>query len=272
MIPSITISAPGSKFSPIVLQGEYASQIRLAASIGFKAVELHICDPNKVDRQAITKAVESSNLVVSTIGTGQAYVDEHIYFTSPVSEVRRAAVQRIKDQIDFAKDFGAKVIIGTIKGPLPADEDSQNLARKTAIDCFRECAEYAERSKVRLTLEAINRYETNFLNDASQTVEFIRQVGSPVVGLHLDTFHMNIEEISIEETIHRNRDHLIHLHVADSNRWSPGRGHVDFLSIMRCLRAVDYQGFLGVECLPLPEPSAAAENALTYLEHLIRLA
>lgn len=272
MIPSITISSIGSKFSPIVLQGDYAAQINLASALGFKAVELHVRNPSEIHCRAISQAVEATGLVVSTIGTGQAYVDEDLYFTSEVPEIRRAAVQRIMDQIDFAKNFGAKVIIGTIKGPLPRGGNNVDAVRTMAINCLIECAEYAEKMGVGLALEAINRYETNFLNNASEVIELIKMVGSSAIGLHLDTFHMNIEEVSIEDALWRYKEHLVHVHVADSNRQGPGRGHVNFLNIVRCLKAAGYQGFLGVECLPLPDPSTAAESALGYLERLISLA
>ena len=116
---SVTISSPGSKFAPIILQGEYIAQIYKAKEIGYKAIELHIRDPKIINYSSIMQAIKKSNLVVSAIGTGQAYVDDKIYFTSIDKKIRRDAVQRIKDQIDLASKFNSKVIIGTIKGFLP---------------------------------------------------------------------------------------------------------------------------------------------------------
>jgi sugar phosphate isomerase/epimerase len=265
---SITITANGSKFSPIVFSGDYAQQIEIAGSLGFKAAELHIQDPNKINQAAIGAALQKSGMRVSTIGTGQAYVDEGLSFASPDAAIRERAVQRIKDQIKFAQRLKAKVIIGTIKGRMPENPEDQVTARKRVLDCFRECIAYAEKSETYLTLEAINRYETNFLNTAAETVALIDEVGSPLLGLHLDTFHMNIEEVSIEEALRKYARYLIHVHVADSNRWAPGMGHLDFAGIVKTLRAIDYQGFLGVECLPKPEPLLAAKQALAYLKSL----
>lgn len=266
---SITISTPGSKFAPIVFQGEYDKQIINASSVGYEAVELHIRDPKAIARRELFQALNKTNIRVSTIGTGQAYVDERIFFTSFDENIRQAAVQRIKDQIDLAAELNAKVIIGTIKGPLPETKSEKGKARGLAIQCLKECLEYADSFNVKLTLEAINRYETNFLNTAEETVNFINEIGSENLGLHLDTFHMNIEEISIEETVRAFRNFIFHIHIADSNRLPPGKGHLNFRSIIRELEAVGYSGSLGIECLPIPSSFVAAKQAFEYMGSLL---
>jgi len=205
---------------------------------------------------------------VSAIGTGQAYVDEKIYFTSIDKEIRSAAVQRIKDQIDLASKLNSKVIIGTIKGFLPEDKNDRVIALDRATTCLKECAEYAKYEKVNLVLEAINRYETNFLNTAKQTVEFIEKIDPSIMGLHLDTFHMNIEEKLIGEVIKEYSSYLAYLHFADSNRLSPGLGHINFTEIVLALKEINYNGYIGIEALPLPDSYSAAKQALSYIGRL----
>ena len=266
---SLTISSPGPKTAPIIFRGDYAERITQAAAIGYKAMELHIRDPKVVDRKSILRGLEKRGMEVSTIGTGQAYGEDRIFFTSQDEQVRRAAVQRIKEQIDFASQLGAKVIIGLIKGPLPEEESQKANARSKAIDCLRECADYAQKGNVLLVLEAINRYEANFLNTAEETERFLQEVGSAMVGLHLDTFHMNIEEVSIEGAIRKHAKRLMHMHLADSNRWVPGMGHLDFHSVLSTLREIGYQGYLGLECFPIPDPQSAAEQAIEYLGEIL---
>jgi len=266
---SLTISSPGLKSAPILFTGDYGEQIDLAAAIGFEAVELHIRDPKRVDRRSLLKSLEKTGLEVSTIGTGRAYGEDKIFFTSSDKQVREAAAQRIKDQVDFASLIGAKVIIGLIRGPLPEGEFERTMARTYATDCLKECADYAQKAGVQLPVEAINRYETNFLTTAEETERFIRGIDSEAVGLHLDTFHMNIEEVSIEETIKKHAGRLIHIHLADSNRWAPGMGHLNFKSILSTLRETGYPGYLGLECLPMPSAQNAAEYAFHYLEDLL---
>lgn len=266
---SLTISVPGSKTAPIIFQGDYSEEIVRAARIGYKAVELHIRDPKAIDQKAIRRSLEETGIRVSTIGTGLAFGQDRIFLASPDEGVRRAAIQRIRDQIDFASELRAHVIIGLIKGPLPESEPERGLARQRMVDGLRECADYARKADVQLPVEAINRYESNFLNTAGETHGFIQEVGSPCVGIHLDTYHMNIEEVSIEEAIKRHADRLIHIHLADSNRWAPGMGHLDFKSILTALKEVRYQGALGLECLPRPDAETAARSALRFLKEVM---
>jgi sugar phosphate isomerase/epimerase len=266
---SVTISSLGSKFAPIIFQGDYTTGIKKAKEIGFKAVELHIRDPKAINTKEIIEALEKNIISVSTIGTGQAYVDEGLHFTSVDKNIRDAAVKRIKEQVELAERLRAKVIIGTIKGLLPEDNGEQEIALERVIRCLRDCSEYAQKKDVPLVLEAINRYESNYLNTAEQTIEFIKKVGSPVIGLHLDTFHMNIEEKSIVETIKKYSYHLSHLHFADSNRWAPGFGHIDFAKIVAVLKKINYEGYIGIEALPLPDDVSAAKQALFHIGKLV---
>jgi sugar phosphate isomerase/epimerase len=262
---SITIATPGSKFAPIVLQGDYPEQIGRAARLGYPAVELHIRDPKAIDRAAVLGALRKNGLAVSTIGTGQAFVDEGLCFSDPDDAVRAKAVQRIKDQIEFAAELGARVIIGTVKGVLPAVPREVPEVKRRIVACLAQCAAFAERNGVGLTLEAINRYEANFLNTGAETVALLQEIGSPALGLHLDSFHMNIEEASTVAAIRSCAAYLVHVHLADSNRWPPGMGHLDFKTILTVLHEVGYQGFLGVECLPRPDAETAARQALDHL-------
>jgi len=86
--------------------------------------------------------------------------------------------------------------------------------------------------------------------------------------LLLDTFHMNIEEPQIEASIRLCADRIFHFHVADSNRWSPGMGHLDFQSILQALHATGYQGWVSGEFLPLPDAQTAARRSATHLRQL----
>lgn len=96
-------------------------------------------------------------------------------------------------------------------------------------------------------------------------MEVIRRVGAQNLGLLLDTFHMNIEEPNIAESIRACGDRLFHFHVADSNRWYPGAGHLDFPSILGALRATGYSGFVSAEYVPLPDAESSAAYALAHL-------
>ena len=91
----------------------------------------------------------------------------------------------------------------------------------------------------------------------------IEKVGKENLGLLLDTFHMNIEEPSVIESIKAARDRLFHFHVADSNRWYPGAGHIDFKSILETLESIGYSRFVSAEILPYPDPDTAAQKTIS---------
>jgi sugar phosphate isomerase/epimerase len=118
---------------------------------------------------------------------------------------------------------------------------------------------------VRFAIEPINRYETDLLNDVQSGLRFLERLGQDNVGLLLDTFHMNIEERNLIESIRLARTRLFHFHVADSNRWYPGAGHIDFRSVLATLDDIDYSGFVSAEILPMPDPDSAAKNTIESL-------
>ena len=114
-------------------------------------------------------------------------------------------------------------------------------------------------------LEPINRYETTLVNTVAQGLELIDRVGAGNLGLLFDTFHANIEEPSLEDSLLAAGDRLFHVHVADSNRWYPGAGHLDFPRILDVLPRTGYAGFVSGEFMPWPDADTAAERAIRRL-------
>lgn len=248
----IVVSTPGAKFSALALKEDFENSLRKIAELGYDAVELAIRDPRMIDVHELQKLLEQYHLPVPAIGTGQAYGEEGLSFTDPDSEIRRKAVQRIKDQMHLAVELGgAQVIIGLIRGRVKPGTDPHQ-AEKDFIDSIRTCLEF--RPEVTLTLEPINRYETNLYNDTRSAKEIIAKVGRPNLKMLVDTFHMNIEEPDILESLLYVKDYLSHVHFADSNRWAPGCGHIPFEEILKTLKKIEYQGAISAEILPKPTP------------------
>ena len=102
----------------------------------------------------------------------------------------------------------------------------------------------------------------------AEGLDLLDQVGAGNVGLLLDTFHMNIEEPVIEDSIRACGERIFHFHVADSNRWYPGAGHLDFKSILNALFATGYQGFVSGEFMPKPDPDTSARLSIVHLRQL----
>jgi len=121
-----------------------------------------------------------------------------------------------------------------------------------------------------LALFLLNMASTLFINTLKEGMAFIDKIGMPNVGLLADTFHMNIEEVSMYESIVEAKDYITHVHFADSNRWAPGYGHLDFQKIVKTLKEINYQGYVSAEILPLPDQDSAAEMTIKTLNNIIK--
>ena len=268
MIISATFTPKPSLFGPILFTGDIAESLKQIAHIGYSGAELHLSDPRQVDTEQLAYLLAKNNLRLTSIGTGLSAVDDKLSFASDDESVRSAAVQRIKDVIDAFADIKPAIIIGTIKGRLAAASDEAQ-ARSRIHAALKECAGYAEQYGVQLVLEAINRYEQDYLNTLQDAARLIDAIGAPNIKVHADIFHMNIEEASITDSLYRYRDYLGHLHFADNNRMYPGGGGIDFKEIFRTLRSIDYRGGVSIECLPKPDGKTAAIRAYQYLSTVL---
>jgi 5-keto-L-gluconate epimerase len=158
----------------------------------------------------------------------------------------------------------AVIIIGLLRGITRPGVDFGQAWRWVA-NALRECCDEAGRRGVRIALEPVNRYETSLVNNVAEGLALIAEVTAPNLGLLFDTFHANIEEPSIEASIAAAAGRLYHVHVADSNRWHPGAGHLDFARLLDAFRATGYAGFVSGEFMPLPDADAAAVRGLRHL-------
>lgn len=259
MILSIVLSAQPASFSALAYQGDLEENLRRIQSFGYSGVELAVRDPGNLDVPNLEKWVTDLNLSVTAIGTGQAYSEDGLSFTDKDENIRKKAINRMKNQIRFAGNFGAMVIIGLIRGN-PDKTIEEEQIRDWLFEALDACA--MEDRNVKLVLEPCNRYESDLINNVDEGLEIIRELGHKNVGLLLDTFHMNIEEASICDSVIKAADHLLHFHIADSNRWYPGAGHLDFQSIFQTLKTIEYHGPVSAEILPFPDPDTAARQAL----------
>lgn len=178
-------------------------------------------------------------------------------------EVGKKAVQYLKDSVDFAEKVGAKVII-VVPSPVgrtvkPEGKTMEELT-ENAVSNMREAAEYAQKKGIKLAIEAINRYETYFVNTLSKAVDFVKLIDHPAVGIMADLFHMNIEEGSLVDSLYMIRDYLLHVHIADNTREAAGMGQTDFKEVIRALKRIGYTGSLTMEFMyRLADPYSATE-------------
>jgi sugar phosphate isomerase/epimerase len=206
--------------------------------------------------------VREAGISVPAIGTGQAYLADGLSLVHPDEAIRTQASARVASAIHLAAPLGAAVIVGLLRGRISGDRAATD---RRLIESMHALLPIAEKLDVPLLFEPINRYETDYLPTVEAVLEVIHRIDSPLLGVLADTFHMNIEEASIEQSLRRAGSRLRHIHVADSNRLAPGWGHLDFSRILSVLRQLDYRGYLSAEILPHPTPHAAARHAVEHL-------
>lgn len=263
----VVLSTHAASFDAVAFKGDLEVNVAKIAGWGYDGVELAIRDPRLVDAGELQRVVGGHGMAVPAIGTGQAWGEEKLSFTSDNAAVREAAIERIKSHIPLAARLDAVIIVGLIRGITPPGQTHER-SMEYLVEAIRECAAAAAGTGVRFALEPLNRYETDLVHTVAEGLDLVERIGADNFGLLLDTFHMNIEEPVIDDSIRACGDRIFHFHVADSNRWYPGAGHLDFRAILGTLAATTYKGFVSGEFKPLPDADAAAQRSIAYLRRL----
>ena len=182
---------------------------------------------------------------------------------SPDASVRQKGVANNKLALDCCRAVGAQTLcgpyhsaLGQFSGAGPTDDE-----RKWGVDSMRQVAEHAQSVGVMLGIEYLNRFETYLLNCVRDTVDFVRQVDHPHCRMMYDTFHANIEEKDMAAAIRESSPYLVHVHISENDRSTPGTGSVDWNTSFDTLKEVGYDGWLMIEAfgLALPELAAATK-------------
>jgi sugar phosphate isomerase/epimerase len=200
--------------------------------------------------------------------TGAVNGLDKLCLMSPDDDIKTRAMRQLRGFIEYAGAHGTTVDIGRLRGRLDSMPDPVRAKRELA-DALRESAEFAAHCGARITLEPANRYEDDLIKNIQDGLEWIERVGHPNVGLLADTFHMNIEDACIEASLREAGSKLWHIHIGDSNRLSPGKGHFNFPAMITTLREIGYAGFLSAEHLALPDPDTAAQQTVNYLRQFV---
>jgi sugar phosphate isomerase/epimerase len=263
----LVVSVEETSFDAVAVRGGWEAAAAHLARLGFDGIELAIRDPAAVDLGRVEAVVREAGLVVPALGTGQAYLKDGLCLSSRDAHLRCRAAERMVAHVRAAARLGSLVIVGLIRGRM--DGGPEATARRF-LEGLKPALDEAASAGVRLVIEPINRYETDFLVTVDETRALIETSGAPHLGILADTFHMNIEETTLEGALEAAAPRLWHVHAADSNRLAPGFGHLDFGAIVATLARLGYAGFLSAEILPRPDPEQAARVTLRTLAPLVR--
>lgn len=220
-------------------RGLYA--IKQTAAYGFDMLE--ICLPANLDFDAKTvkKQLEDNGLEVRLSLNIPA--DCHIPFYP------EKAIAVIKQAIDLSAEVGSDLLGGVLHSAIGIFTGQPCTIREKELiyAIFETVANYAKKNNVLIAPEPINRYESYVFTAAEEVLAMIEAIGSDNIGLHLDTFHMNIEETSFYKPVVRAGKHLKHVHMTESDRGMMGEGNVHWDDLFRGLAEIDYQGPLVLE-------------------------
>lgn len=231
-----------------------------AKKIGFDMIEIPLMEIDLVDPVAIKQRLEDVGLGVCT-STACGEADD----PTAEDEVKRAkAVEYLKKCVKATADMGASVFTGVTYSAIgrridtmPGDEYWNRAAK-----ALKDTAKYAQDLGVVVGIEPINRYETFLINTCDQGLRLMQMIDEPNVKVHLDAYHMNIEETDFYQPTLKAAPHLCHYHLSESHRGTVGTGLIDWEGIYRALADAGYNGSVGLESFIEVSPAMAAATCI----------
>jgi D-psicose/D-tagatose/L-ribulose 3-epimerase len=214
---------------------------------GFKSVEIPVEDPSHIDpifvKEELTKHGLECGSVCACMGPGRDF--------RGTPEEQATAMTYCKALLDQMVLLGCPSLIGPVYSVVGRADAEESTAQKEqwarVVGNLKELTQYAEARGRHICVEPLNRFETDFLNTCDQGLKLIKAVGSKALKLHLDTFHMNIEEKKQAAAILKAGKLLGHFHACGSDRGTPGSDHIDWKSIAKALKKIKYGGDVVIE-------------------------
>jgi D-psicose/D-tagatose/L-ribulose 3-epimerase len=236
-----------------------------AARAGYDYVEVALLDPWSVDT-AMTKDLLAEYGV-------RAHASLGLSFETDVTSTNPAVVAKgdelLRKATDVLHALGGTELCGVLysalgKYPGPASKES----RANSVSAMQRLGDYAADKGITVSLEVVNRYETNIMNTGLEGLAFLDEVNRSNVLLHLDTYHMNIEEDGMEKSVIAAGDRLGFVHIGESHRGYLGTGNVDFDTFFAALKKIKYQGPITFESFSSAVVDKALSNALCVWRNL----
>ncbi|WP_421723875.1 sugar phosphate isomerase/epimerase family protein [Bauldia sp.] len=220
-------------------EAEARKAIEGTARVGYDLIEIPALDPTQIDSALTARLLEEYGLAATiSLGLGP---ETDISSADPEAAKRGEAL--LMDVVSIARDIGASDICGVIFSALTKYAEPATAAGLAqSVDVLARVCEAAAGNGITVGMEVVNRYETNIANTAAQGVALCDMIGAPNVKVHLDTYHMNIEEADAARAIVETGDRLSYFHLGESHRGYLGSGSIDFVPIFRALAQIDFSG------------------------------
>lgn len=251
---------------------------------GFDSVEIALEEPSAIDPGYVRQELDKHGLRCHTVCAAMG----PDYDMRGTEAQQQAAHAYLRSLIDVMPALGADLLAGPLYSSVgradavsPEDYKEQwNLVVKN----LRDVASYAGDRGLKIAIEPLNRFETDFLNTVEQALQLIDAIGHPLVLIHYDSFHMNIEEKDQAKAILKAGRHLGHFHACGCDRGTPGGDHIEWQGIKKALQEIGYNGEIAIESFTQdvkviakaaaiwrqiePSQQAIAEDGVKFLRHL----
>ena len=214
---------------------------------GFESIEIPVEDPSHIDPAHVKRELDKHGLVCGSVCACMG-PDRDLRGDAKQQKTGLEYMMKVLDQmvvLDCPSLIGPVYSAVGRADAVPADEYKKQWA--TVVKNLKTLCKHAEKRGRQVCLEPLNRFETDFINTCDQALKMVKAVGSPALKLHLDTFHMNIEEKCQGDAIRKAGKLLGHFHACGSDRGTPGNDHIDWKPIAKALKDVKYQGDVVIE-------------------------
>ena len=220
-------------------QDECTRAIAQTAELGFDLIEAPALDPKSIDIAFTQKQLKKNGIGI-TLSLG---LDAETDISSGDREKMRRGEARLLDALSVARDLGATHMCGILYSAFQKYSEPPTAAGIAgAVDVLGRVCDVAGKSGITIGIEVVNRYESNVINTAAQAVDLCKRIGAPNAKVHLDCYHMNIEEADVEQAIIETGPLLGYFHTGDSHRGYLGTGSVNFEKVFRGLARIGYEG------------------------------
>jgi D-psicose/D-tagatose/L-ribulose 3-epimerase len=241
--------------------GEHFPLLAKLKQTGFDGVELPLFAGDAAHYKTVRKELDNLGLPCSsavTVCNAQANP------ISPDAAVRQAGLDHIRWALEMTAVLGGEVLCGPYHSPLGVFSGTGPTAdeKKRAAEVLRQAAEEGQKLGVKLAIEYLNRFECYFLTTAADARALVQAVNHPNFRMMYDTFHANIEEKNIPQTIASVADSVIHVHISENDRGTPGTGHVHWDETFKALRKAGYDRWLVIEAFGRALPDLAAATKI----------
>jgi D-psicose/D-tagatose/L-ribulose 3-epimerase len=233
-----------------------------ARRFGFDGIEIYVA-PAQIDTfniDGVKRALRDFKLEC----IGCTCLDEKTDVTSSNEATRKKGIRHLQKCAELFSELGAKMVSGVtygawgkLTGTGPTEQEWAH-----SVESLKEACQVAAASAITFGVEPANRFETYVLNTASDAVRLAKDVNEPNIGVHLDTFHMNIEEKSYYAPIATTGDLLCYMHCCENDRGIAGTGHIDWNAAFRALADIHYDKWITLESFTPEIKSVAASTAI----------